>query len=254
MAAPAQPTLTPEYIEAYSGGQLIAVAIAFIPILLFFVGLRFYARHLSKTARGLDDWIVLASLIIQIGASAVAICKFIGYFSTSYMYAARPLNNANEVERIGFVQYGGVGRHFAALEQVDPGRPTVYYKYLLVVSFYYFFMVAIPKLAILALYLRLFTLRPYRITVYVLAAIVAATGIVCPIMSLNLCRPFEFNWNRMIPGGECWDEQAFYRWGSLPNVLTDIAMLVLPLPIVWRLHTSKKLKLGLTLTFLTGSV
>ena len=115
-------------------------------------------------------------------------------------------------------------------------------------------MVAIPKLAILALYLRLFTLKPYRIAVYALAVIVLTTGIVCPVMSLNLCRPFEFNWDRTIPGGSCWDENAFYRWGSLPNILTDVVMLILPMPIVWNLHISKRLKLGLTITFLTGSV
>ena len=152
------------------------------------------------------------------------------------------------------MRYAGVGRHFAAWKQIDAGVTTVYFKYLLAVSFYYFFCVAWPKLAILALYLRLFTPRTYRIIVYVLAFIVAATGIVCSVMALNLCRPFEYNWNKEIPSGTCVDEQAFYRWGSLPNILTDLAMLVLPMPIVWRLHISANMKLGLTVAFLMGSL
>lgn len=67
--------LSPEYISEYNGGQLIAVAVAFIPILSIFVSLRVYSRYLSKVHWGLDDYIVLVSFVIQIGASALAICK-----------------------------------------------------------------------------------------------------------------------------------------------------------------------------------
>lgn len=62
-------------MSEYNGGQLIAVAVAFIPILTFFVAVRIYSRHLSKANWGLDDYIVLISFFIQIGASALAICK-----------------------------------------------------------------------------------------------------------------------------------------------------------------------------------
>lgn len=154
----------------------------------------------------------------------------------------------------GFVEYAGAGRHFAALEELQPSVITMHYKYLIAVSFLYFVCVAIPKLAVLALYLKLFPLKPYTTMVYVVAGIVAATGIVCPIMCLNICHPFEYNWNRTIPGGSCVDSHAFYRWSSLPNILTDMAMLVLPLPIVWRLNMSTKLKIGLTVAFATGSL
>lgn len=85
-------------------------------------------------------------------------------------------------------------------------------------------------------------------------AIIIATGIVCPIISLTLCRPFKFNWDRTLPGGSCYNEAAFYAWGSLPNILTDIAILIIPLPVIWKLQTSKNMKIGLILTFLTASM
>lgn len=68
-------TLSPEYLNAYRGTGLLAVAIFFIPLLLIFVGLRFYCRHLTRTKWGVDDYLVLASLFCQIGASVIAICK-----------------------------------------------------------------------------------------------------------------------------------------------------------------------------------
>lgn len=67
-------SLSPEYVSAYSGKQLIAVAVAFVPIILIFVSLRFYSRHLSGTKWGLDDYLILASVILQIGDSAATIC------------------------------------------------------------------------------------------------------------------------------------------------------------------------------------
>lgn len=153
-----------------------------------------------------------------------------------------------------FVKYGGVGRHLDALEEEDPKAVTRYLKILFAVSVYYFSTVGIPKLAILSFYLRIFTTKPYRITVYTLSSIVILTGILCVALSFGACRPFAYNWDRSIPGGHCIDESAFYRFGSLPNIITDVAILVLPLPLVWNLQTSRNVKVGLTLTFMTGSL
>jgi len=74
------PQLSPEYIEEYSGGRLVALAASLIVIITFFVSLRFYARWLSKTKWGLDDYLVLLSLALLIGASGLAICKCCRFF------------------------------------------------------------------------------------------------------------------------------------------------------------------------------
>lgn len=131
---------------------------------------------------------------------------------------------------------------------------TVYFKYLLLLACYYYTMVAVPKLAVLALYSRLLTIEPYRTIIRVLATILVLSAIVIFVMCLNLCQPFEANWNPYIPGAKCLDQQAFYTYASLPNIVTDVAMLILPIPVVWKLHASKKVKLGLVATFLTGSL
>lgn len=67
--------LSPEFIAAYKGDQLVAVAVAFIPVLLIVVGLRFYCRHLSPSKFGADDYLVLLALFCQIGSSILSICK-----------------------------------------------------------------------------------------------------------------------------------------------------------------------------------
>jgi len=50
------------------------------------------------------------------------------------------------------------------------------------------------------------------------------------------------------------NQSAYYRFTKIPNIATDVAMLAVPLPIVWKLQTSLLQKIGLTLIFMTGSV
>ncbi|KAF6229653.1 hypothetical protein HO173_011299 [Letharia columbiana] len=91
--------------------------------------------------------------------------------------------------------------------------------------------------------------KSYRRIVYVLAVTLINKA------SLSLgCQPLAFFWDLIIPGGHCIDINAFFRWFSLPNILTDVAMLVPPQALVWTLKVTRHQKIGLTLTFLTGSV
>lgn len=41
---------------------------------------------------------------------------------------------------------------------------------------------------------------------------------------------------------------------SLPNIITDVGMPVIPLPFVYRLHPTRQVKIGLVLTFLIAGV
>ena len=127
-------------------------------------------------------------------------------------------------------------------------------KYLLVIATLYFVVVNIPKLAVLALYHRLFPQRTTKITVYLLAGVLISGTIANTIVSLAACKPFKANYDTTVPGHKCIDKEAFFVWTSLPNIITDVIMLVLPLPIVWRLNNTKRIKVALTFTFVVGSL
>lgn len=47
---------------------------------------------------------------------------------------------------------------------------------------------------------------------------------------------------------------AWCRWSSVPHMISDVAILVLPLPLIWRLHTTLEQKVGLTAIFLLGGL
>ena len=152
------------------------------------------------------------------------------------------------------VKYGGVGRHLPALAVLDPIRITYWAKMLLAAEWLYLIAVTLPKLCVLSVYLRIFTTKSYRRAVYILAAIITLNAVAGCLTGTLACQPLNYTWDKTIPGGHCININAFYRWISLPNILTDLAMLILPIPLVWSLHTSTSRKIGLTITFLTGSL
>ena len=150
---------------------------------------------------------------------------------------------------IVWVNAAGAGRHYVT---VSAEQFVLWNKLIFAEEFTYIVSTAFPKLAILALYMRVFTTRFYRWTVYVLATIILLTVVVDFVLALVICKPVAYNWDFNIPGGYCADKMGPYRWISIPNIVTDLVMLVLPLPVIWRLQTRRTNKIGLTVTFLTG--
>ena len=46
------------------------------------------------------------------------------------------------------------------------------------------------------------------------------------------------------------DTKAFFYGNAIPNIITDVALLVLPMPFIWRLHLSQMRKVLLTCIFI----
>jgi hypothetical protein len=113
--------------------------------------------------------------------------------------------------------------------------------------------VVLPKLSIICLYLRIFTIRRYRYAAFVIAAVLIINWAACWIIDIAVCHPRALSSDKSMTEGYCLNHVTLI-WISVPNIATDIAILVLPHPIFWRLQTSRAQKIGLTMTFLTGSM
>jgi len=51
-----------------------------------------------------------------------------------------------------------------------------------------------------------------------------------------MCRPLAYHWDKSIPGGKCGNIMVGYKYFTIPNLLTDIIMLILPLPAIYKLQ------------------
>lgn len=136
----------------------------------------------------------------------------------------------------------------------SPSKLTTWAKFALIFPLVYLAAVVLPKLSILVLYLRIFIKRTDRIACWATAAFLIANWLGATVALFCMCMPLDFLWDKTIPDGHCIDINAGYRWSSLMNIITDVVMLILPLPVIWKIQTSMRLKIGLTLTFALGSM
>ena len=148
----------------------------------------------------------------------------------------------------------GVGYHKTYILATDPTLYIRFAKSTVAAEVIYCTSVVFPKLSILAMYLRIFPVeKVYRYTVFIIMFIVAANGLCGDLTSLLSCRPLAARWDPAVQGN-CINVTNYWRFISLANIISDVAILVIPLPIVWKLHISLPQKLGLTVVFLTGSL
>jgi len=124
---------------------------------------------------------------------------------------------------------------------------------LLVEPIAYTLAVTFSKGAILYFFLRIFHTGTTRYITYAVAVIVTAHAIAAILVSLFQCRPLSLLW-AIDRHGCTTNITMFFRWNSIPHVITDITMFILPIPQVWSLRTSVRVKVGITFTFLTASV
>jgi hypothetical protein len=156
----------------------------------------------------------------------------------------------------GDVVYGGVGYHAARVKMDDPRKLTTWAKFVFIFPIVYVPAAALPKFSLLALYLRVFGTRTNpksRMVILITIGIVALNMLVNFFITFGMCRPLAFLWNKKIVGGSCIDINTWWRWASLANIVTDLIMLFLPVPTIIQIQAPKKIKVGLAVTFLTGS-
>lgn len=157
------------------------------------------------------------------------------------------------LEALVEIKIAGVGRHLDVLLVTDPQAVVNWAKCGYAIEQLYATSVALPKLSILAMYLRIFVDRPHRIACFLLGTVITATAVAGVVTSLASCRPFEARWNLHLYTSNCIDAVRYWQGMSVPNIATDLVMLVLPMPVIWRLNLAKRQKASLTAVFLLGS-
>jgi hypothetical protein len=110
------------------------------------------------------------------------------------------------------------------------------------------------RLSFLDLLRRIFKVKKFEYAVWVMMGFTIAYGVACFITFFALCRPFAYNWDPTIPGGECGDRNLPFLLSAIFNFALDFAMIILPMPVLWHLQMSTSRKWALTAVFATGAV
>lgn len=144
------------------------------------------------------------------------------------------------------------GRHIAYVLLNDPKSITRALKAAAASEFVYGGAITFPKLTIVALYLRVLQEKWTRRITWVVGVTIILHELAIILVASLICRPFAYKWNKTIRDGHCGNYMAVYRFVSLINIVTDIAILLLPLFTLYKLQLPIAKKIGLFLTFVVG--
>jgi len=136
----------------------------------------------------------------------------------------------------------------------DPAKLVLYLKLLYILDWFYVPSNALSRISVVLLYLRIFTSRAARICCWAVISFLIANCVSTIIAAQFECIPFTFMWDKTIEGGRCFDQLLWYKLSNIPNVVADVAIMLLPIRTVFYLKASMMRKLGIAVVCLTGSM
>ncbi|KAG6358972.1 hypothetical protein INS49_012492 [Diaporthe citri] len=117
----------------------------------------------------------------------------------------------------------------------------------------YYLSMGFLKFSILKLYGSIFISRRFHYCLWAVHAFVAGLTISAAGVSIGQCTPIAYGWDQTIPGGSCVNYGLLVLIAGVLNVVTDLVILILPIPSVLRLQISKQKKHLIIFTFAMGS-
>ncbi|KAK3322929.1 putative integral membrane protein [Apodospora peruviana] len=223
MASTAAPTLPPGAFDDRSP-TVIGVVVFCLLFSTAMVALRLYTRIVLIKQMGIDDYACIVGLLVTYG-SGVAITHM-----TS----------------------NGLGKHIYGL---DPTTiPALVPRYLrdfyVSIVFYCAALLAI-KLTFLFQYYRVLAVQQMRIVYMVAIVIVGGWGLSQLLVGIFICTPIEGFWDSTVES-TCIPNIPQWYINAAGNIITDIAVFLLPLPAIWKLNLVKQQKILLLGIFCLG--
>lgn len=116
----------------------------------------------------------------------------------------------------------------------------------------YSFSMMFIKCSILSFYGSIFSSKRFRYCLWFVSAVVIIWALSFGSISLLQSMPKTARLDETVPKGTSIDYGMAFVVGAPINIITDFIILSMPIPLVWRLHVTKKKKLLLCFTFAMG--
>jgi hypothetical protein len=115
---------------------------------------------------------------------------------------------------------------------------------------------AFTKTSVIFLYRRIFTVRSFRLITNVAIAITTAWGISFALVTAFQCTPVSTIWTQfeMNYAPFCINQQAFYMATAVTDVVIDLFIFSMPIPMVLKLHLPMRQRIAVAGMFLLGGM
>jgi hypothetical protein len=218
---------TPEEINFYMKNaddnlkpNLIATIVTCIVLPFIAVVLRLIGRRFLRAPLLADDWLIIFSLIPMLGM----------HISTAVAVSV------------------GMGKHVIFVTSLP-----VFAKSIISIEVFYAVTVITTKFSILAFYHRIFTSRSLAILSILIAILVLMYNLALVLVVFLQCTPLRRLWTPTV-SGTCISTSAAFTTLAIANVVTDVAILALPIKEVWALHMTTTRKVQVVGIFALGGI
>ncbi|KAL7619458.1 hypothetical protein AAE478_009997 [Parahypoxylon ruwenzoriense] len=203
-------------------GETIAAVVLCVFFATTAVCLRLYVRRYVLRQFWLDDYLAFAGMIGMI---------------------------TNGIMQCIHTRYG-FGAHFWDMRD---GEQTIeFWKLFYILTITYATTLMLIKFSLFFQYYRLIQDIPhYRLFYIAVMALVAGWVIAQEFILIFSCTPIPNYWDRRY-GGTCLDSNLLGWMNSVGNIVTDIIILLLPIPVVWRLNLKRGRKWAVLGIFALG--
>ncbi|CBF87130.1 hypothetical protein AN2575.2 [Aspergillus nidulans FGSC A4] len=188
------------------------------------------------------------SLMLRVYTKAALLRKF-GWDDTLRHCNAGPLSLSHcSLVQDGYA-HGGIGLH---IWNITPQMLLDFQKGVFAAGIVYVPSLALAKASLIILYYRIVGQQQlYRYALYVIAAVVVGYSVAITFALIFACRPIERAWNMALPG-TCVDQNSLYIATAITNTVTDVALILVAIPVVWGLNMPVIQKIGLFFMFVVG--
>lgn len=208
------------YPEESKGYLVRNAVIAFSAVTFPIVVLRCVSR--LKVTRQLwwDDWLIVAASVFLAALSAVEIAG----------------------TELGF------GSHYW---NIDPRKATTVLQLFYTTQILYILVQVLAKMSLLVLIARIFPARRLQICAKIGLVFLVVHGLLYILLMSFQCIPVYASWDKSV-AGKCLDTTAVVLSGAVFSIVEDLAILVLPIPELWKLKLSTQKKVLLLIMFSLG--
>lgn len=138
-------------------------------------------------------------------------------------------------------------------DQVPMSDIVMIAKWLVVAEILYAFNLGWTKLSLLLMYYRIFRVPYFKKMAWAVGVFVMCWVVCITFLFVFICVPVEKMWYPDIPG-KCINQVATWIANAASTLLTDVVILMMPLPQLWSLQLGTREKIGLTAAFGLGSL
>ncbi|MCJ1317914.1 hypothetical protein MMC15_003241 [Xylographa vitiligo] len=212
----------PALWDSQPGIKVIVLSAVFESLAIVAVILRLWSRRIQGAVLVLNDFAILAALLFTTGLAALIILS---------------------------VAWAGEGQAFKNVPPQDQGRIFMTFVFEQPV---WGAANALVKISILHLYVTIFPNPTFRKICYVMMAVSTVFFVTILLEVFLLCMPFVYNWDKTIEG-TCGNQTLALLMIGSANLIIDAIIVVLPLPLLWRLQLPIWKKIGLLVMFSLGA-